>query len=122
MSTVPLYNFTGFFRPVDNLPTLNLIKAGSAIPVKFSLGGYQGMNIFDIDYPKSQVVPCDSTAPVDGVDVTVNTGGSSLSYDAGSDQYNYVWKTDKAWANTCRQLVVRLKDGTYHRANFKFTK
>ena len=24
--------------------------------------------------------------------------------DAATDQYNYVWKTDKAWAGTCRQL------------------
>ena len=49
-------------------------------------------------------------------------GGSSLSYDSGSDTYTYVWKTDKAWANTCRQLVVTLIDGTSHVANFQFTK
>ena len=90
--------------------------------MKFSLGGYQGVSIFEIDYPKSQTVPCDSTAPVDGIDQTVSAGSSSLSYDASSNQYVYVWKTDKTWANSCRQLVVRLKDGTYHRANFKFTK
>ena len=29
----PVYNFTGFFQPVDNLPTLNEVKAGSAIPI-----------------------------------------------------------------------------------------
>ncbi|MGE5603197.1 MAG: lamin tail domain-containing protein, partial [Nitrososphaerales archaeon] len=37
-------NFTGFFQPVDNLPTLNTVKAGSAIPVKFGLGGVKGLN------------------------------------------------------------------------------
>jgi hypothetical protein len=122
LSTVPVYNFSGFFRPVENLPTLNAANSGSAIPVKFSLGGNQGMSIFEVGYPKSQIVPCDSTAPVDGIDQTVSAGSSSLSYDASSNQYTYVWKTEKAWSNTCRQLVVRLKDGTYHRANFKFTK
>ncbi|MGH8468315.1 MAG: PxKF domain-containing protein [Gammaproteobacteria bacterium] len=30
------------------------------------------------------------------------------------------WKTSKAWAGTCRQLVVRLNDGTEHKASFKF--
>jgi hypothetical protein len=35
-------------------------------------------------------------------------------------QYTYVWKTDKSWLNTCRTLVVKLNDGTFHRANFKF--
>ena len=39
------YNFSGFFQPVDNLPTFNMTKAGSAIPVKFSLGGNQGLDI-----------------------------------------------------------------------------
>jgi hypothetical protein len=52
----------------------------------------------------------------------VTAGGSSLSYDPTLDQYNYVWKTDRAWAGSCRQLVVKLVDGTFHRANFKFTK
>jgi Domain of unknown function (DUF4082) len=40
------YNFSGFFQPVNNMPTLNVAKAGSAIPVKFSLGGDQGLDIF----------------------------------------------------------------------------
>ena len=46
---------------------------------------------------------------------TVTAGNSSLSYSAGNDQYNYVWKTEKGWAGTCRQLVVKLIDGTTHR-------
>src|SRR4029079_16079821 len=39
------YRFTGFFQPVDNAPIYNRAKVGSAVPVKFSLDGYQGMNI-----------------------------------------------------------------------------
>lgn len=114
------YAFTGFFSPVDNLPTVNLVNAGRAIPVKFSLGGDQGLDIFETGYPKSQQITCDSSAPVDGIEQTVTAGGSSLSYDALLDQYTYVWKTDKAWAGTCRQLVLKLDDGSVHRANFKF--
>ena len=48
-----IYNWSGFFPPVDNLPALNSVKAGSAIPVKFSLGGDKGLNIFAAGYPKS---------------------------------------------------------------------
>jgi len=117
-----IYNFSGFFQPVDNLPTLNVVKAGSAVPVKFSLGGDQDLDIFDTGYPKSQVIACDSTAPVAGIEEMIATGSTSLSYDPDTNQYSYVWKTDKAWANTCRQLVMKLNDGTYHRANFKFSK
>jgi hypothetical protein len=45
---------------------------------------------------------------------------STRDGDAASDQYTYVWKTLKGWASTCRQLVVKLTDGTSHRANFMF--
>jgi hypothetical protein len=114
------YNFTGFFQPVDNLPTFNLVKAGSSIPVKFSLGGDKGLNIFLNGYPLSQQIACDSNLSLDNIEQTVTAGGSSLSYDASTDQYTYVWKTNKAWAGTCRQLVVTFNDGTYHRANFSF--
>ena len=115
-----IYSFSGFFRPVDNTPTLNLAKAGSAIPVKFSLGGDEGLSIFATGYPKWQKISCDTSAPSDTIDETVTAGSSSLSYDPVADQYVYVWKTDKAWAGTCRQLMVRLDDLTDHVANFKF--
>jgi hypothetical protein len=115
-----LYNFTGFFSPVANLPTLNQVNAGRAIPVKFSLSGNKGLNIFPVGSPSSQQIACDSGAPVADVQETSTAGSSSLSYDAGSDQYNYVWKTDSAWAGTCRQFVLQLNDGSFHYARFKF--
>lgn len=116
----PAYTFSGFFQPVDNLPVVNMVKAGSAIPVKFSLSGDQGQDIFGTGYPKSQQIACDSTAPIDGIESIVTAGSSSLSYDATTDTYTYVWKTDKAWTGTCRQLVMKLNDGASHGANFKF--
>jgi len=124
-ATFSVYDFDGFYAPVNNTDAqgryvLNAVKAGSAIPVKFSLGGDHGLDVFAADYPKSQVVACNSSAQVDGVEETVTAGSSSLSYAAGSDTYNYVWKTDKSWADSCRQLVVKFDDGTTARANFMF--
>jgi hypothetical protein len=116
----PVYHFGGFQQPVDARPTLNQMKAGGAVPVKFSLGGNQGLSIFAAGSPKSQVIACDGTAEVDGIEQTVTAGGSSLSYDPSTDTYSYVWKTDKSWAGTCRQLVLALADGSVQRANFKF--
>jgi hypothetical protein len=56
---------------------------------------------------------------VDAVEETVTAGGSTLSYDASSGQYIYVWKTEKSWAASCRQLVVKFADGTSAKvANF----
>ena len=115
-----LYNFTGFFSPVGNLPTLNRVNAGRAIPIKFSLSGNKGGNIFAPGYPVSGVIPCNSSDPVVELSETVTAGSSSLSYDPATDQYIYIWKTESSWAGTCRQLVIRLNDGSYHRANFTF--
>jgi hypothetical protein len=116
------YAFKGFFSPVDNPEVLNNVKAGSAIPVKFSLDGDMGLDVLATGSPNSQSIDCDSSDPVDAIEETVTAGSSSLSYDATTDQYTYVWKTNKAWANTCRQLGVTLNDGSTHLANFKFVR
>ena len=114
-----LYDFTGFFPPIENLPEVNSVKAGQAIPVKFSLNGYQGMDIVALGYPASIPVECGTTAD-SAIALTSSPGNSSLSYDAVTDQYQYVWKTNKSWAGSCRTLVLKLSDGTSHRANFQF--
>ncbi|WP_230421344.1 PxKF domain-containing protein [Actinomadura soli] len=118
---LPAYDFSGFFPPIDNLPVVNTMRAGRAVPVKFALGGYKGLDILAAGYPKSQQIACDSTATVDGVEETTTAGASGLSYNPDTGQYTYVWKTDQSWAGTCRQLIVKLDDGTSHRANFAFS-
>jgi predicted extracellular nuclease len=115
-----IFNWTGFFPPVDNPPDFNRNKAGSAIPLKFNLGGDKGLNIFAAGYPASVPIACDSGAVLGDSKPTVNPGSSKLSYSAGDGQYNYVWKTEKSWSGTCRQLIVKLIDGTLHYANFTF--
>jgi hypothetical protein len=114
------YTFTGFFQPVDNLPVVNVANAGSSIPLKFGLGGYHGLNIFAAGFPTSGQVQCNSSEPAGEVEETVNSGGSSLSYDPITGRYTYVWKTNKAWKGTCRLLVIRFADGTQQYAKFRF--
>jgi alpha-tubulin suppressor-like RCC1 family protein len=112
-----VFAFTGFFSPVDNLPIVNVAQAGSAIPVKFSLGGDQGLSILAQGSPSSSVYAC-NTAPQDLIEETVTSSSSGLRYDGS--QYIYVWKTEKTWARSCRQFAMKLADGTIHRANFQF--
>jgi hypothetical protein len=45
---------------------------------------------------------------------------SAAEYDPATDQYQYNWKTTKAWAGTCRQVLVLLNDDTVHVAYFQF--
>lgn len=115
-----LHNFSGFLEPVDGLPALNFVNAGQAIPVKFSLSGNFGLNILASGYPISSEIPCADNEPGAVIEETVVAGGSSLSYDAVTDRYEYVWKTNKTWKNSCRIFVVRLSDGTDHFAKFRF--
>jgi hypothetical protein len=120
-----IWPYGGFFAPVNNKDSfgnyvLNVAKAGSAIPVKFSLGGDRGLDVVASGYPISGVIECSSTATTDAVEQTVTAGASSLSYDSTTSTYRYVWKTAQAWAGTCRQLSVKLADGTIHKASFQF--
>lgn len=114
-----LYDFTGFFSPVSNPPVLNSVNAGRAIPVKFSLSGNKGLNIFAAGSPSSAPFTCGNASTVD-VSQTVDATANSINYDASSDQYNYVWKTESSWAGQCRTLTVTLNDGSTHTALFKF--
>jgi hypothetical protein len=115
-----VYSFSGFLQPVENLPALNIANAGVAIPVKFSLGGNQGLAVFAAGYPASSTIPCDASEPGTVIEETVIAGSSSLSYNATTGQYNYVWKTERSWRGTCRMLVVRFNDGTEYLAKFRF--
>lgn len=114
------YNFTGFFQPVDNLPTVNIATDGQSIPMKFSLNGNQGLNILAKCYPVSTSIACDANEPGSTIEETVNAVGSSLSYNPTTNQYAYVRKTDKAWKGTCRMFVLKLDDGTVYYAKFRF--
>jgi predicted extracellular nuclease len=106
-ATVYVHRFT--WRPPLHTGT-NVAQAGSAIPVKFSLGGYLGMDVIADGYPVSG----SSSDPI------ATLGG--LQYDAATDTYTLVWKTDKNWAGTTRDLVLMLFDGTTHKVTVEFAK
>ena len=119
------YNFSGFLLPLVNPPKVNRVKAGVYVPVRFRLGGYQGMNIFAAGYPQSQPVACaalPSNADVN-VSETTTSGRSLLIYNPLLKNYDYLWKTDRNWAGTCRQLIVKFNDGSAPKvAYFRFVK
>jgi Tol biopolymer transport system component len=109
-----VYDFSGFFTPVSAFPTVNPVKAGEGIPLKFSLHGSRGSDIFAAASPAWS--PCDSPA----TNSTIAPG--SLTYNASLDRYGFLAATDKSWAGTCKDLSVTLRDGTTHQARFSFSK
>ncbi len=124
--TPPLFAFSGFLAPVVSAPSVNVAKAGRSIPIKFSLDGDQGLDILH-GTPTSMQVACSlspdaSTVAETTTAETTTAGNSTLTYDASTDQYSYVWKSDKSWAQSCRQFTLRLSDGSTHTALFQFTR
>jgi hypothetical protein len=111
--------FTGFFRPVHNLPVVNTVAAGSAIPVRFSVEGARGSQVLQPGSPTSVPVACNSAFP-EGVEETADEASSHVL--TSGHRYTYVWKTSSAWAGSCRKLLVTLVDGSRHEALFRFGK
>jgi hypothetical protein len=114
-------SFHGFFSPVENEPVLNVAKAGSVIPLKFSLGDNFGFDIFAPEFPKSRQIHCATLSGMTGLEA-ISPGNRTLSYEPATDQYSFGWKTDAGWAGKCRQFVMTLIDGTTRSANFRMTK
>jgi hypothetical protein len=120
------YAVDGFYSPVANPGfekpyAVNRARAGRAIPIKFSLGGDQGLDVFAAGSPSSAPFRCDGT-PESTVDETLSAETSALSFDAGTKQYIYVWKTESAWAGTCRRLKLEFADGQVLTAQFNFAR
>lgn len=116
-----VYDYSGFYQPIDN-GSLNKVKAGSAVPVKFGLGGDQGLSVLS-GAPLVSKVACPSSMTADLLEETAPASSTSgLKYDAVAQQYNYTWKTANNYAGSCQRLTVKLADGTSQTALFQFTK
>jgi hypothetical protein len=118
--TIPRYEFSGFQAPVSAQPALNTARAGRRIPIKFGLGGDHGLDILPAGSPSSARIDCQAATTLSEVEGTTTAGDSTLSYDAESGTYTYVWKTSTAWAGTCRRFTLALDDGSQYAADFLF--
>jgi hypothetical protein len=102
-------------------PETNRRVAGDVVRVKFTIGGYQGLDVFASGWPKSKHYRCSTGELLPrGRTRTQPLGNAGLSYDTVSGVYTYAWQTAAGWAGTCRQFQVRLTDGSFYFAKFKF--
>jgi hypothetical protein len=114
------YSFRGFLWPVQNLPKVNRWKAGSHVPIRFSLDGFRGARPEADGYPRS------TRCGGGDVDQVERERGSRrkpvFEYERRADNYVLLWKTERRWAGSCREFVLRLDDGSVHTARFEFVK
>jgi hypothetical protein len=120
-----LYDFRGFFSPVDNpgpYNTMNVANAGQAIPLKWQLLDYAGN-------PVTNLIGVNVTA----VTLTCSLGtttdlleeyaaGSSGLQNLGNGFYQFNWKTPTGYARSCKTMNLDLGEGTPRIALFQFRK
>ena len=112
----PPFPFGGFLAPIDG-GAVNQISAAQTVPIRFSLGGNRGLNIFATGYPLSRPVNCTTGEPTGVATPIASPGQSGLTYSSGSDSYHLNWKVE-SWTGTCREVVLRFTDGSTHTARF----
>jgi hypothetical protein len=122
------FDFDGFLPPLGNPPAVNRAKAGGIVAVRFRLGGDKGDDVLARRFPRSADVSCRTFADADPADAEPTDAawswwrwwGDGLRFQPWNGTYVYLWRTERRWAGDCRQLIVKLSDGSIHRANVAF--
>src|SRR5215211_2585440 len=117
--TVAPYNLNGFYQPIDMNNTVNTVKNGSTVPVKFelfqSVSGTELTSISAVTSIKYNAIACGalSGGPEDAIE-TVATGGTSLRYDTTAGQFIYNWTTPKGanQVGKCYTLTMTAADNS----------
>ena len=107
------YNFVGLSAPVDRPNTMNVSKAGQAIPLKWRLTDYNGTPVLNFS-------PAALGVAVSGLQCTVSTAldqieeytGASGLQNLGDGYYQFNWKTPASYANLCKSIGLDLGEGT----------
>jgi DNA-binding beta-propeller fold protein YncE len=113
----PSLGFEGFLGPIHDG---SLVRAGDAIPIVFSLGGFQGNDVLAAGSPTSVQVACDDPGEPTGGDPASSASSRGLFFNRWTRHYVFLWQTSKAWAGTCRSFVLGLRDGSVERLTVSF--
>jgi hypothetical protein len=114
------YAWNGFDQPINDTAhhvdqATSVFKAGSTVPVKFTLTGADGATIQPVQAPiwDPPARGISTSLPVDEsvYPAQPNTG---VTYDLAAGHWQYNWKTEKAQAGYYWRVGVRLDDGTTH--------
>ena len=112
----------GFSAPVDNAPVLNSTKAGRAVPLKWHLTDASGAPVTNLTTATVTVqnLSCGLGVTTDELEETF--AGASGLQNQGNGDYQLNWKTNSAWAGSCKTMVLDLGGGVMVTADFRFAK
>ena len=92
--------------------------AGQLTPVRFGLGGDQGMSVIAGGSPTYTPISCSTLRPTGAT--TATQAGKPLAYDGSKNLYTYSWMVDKSLRKTCGRFDLTLIDGTTHSVLVRF--
>jgi hypothetical protein len=113
----PGLDFKGFLGRIHQGSVVN---AGDAIPIVFSLGGDQGLDVLTAGSPSSVQTDCGHPGTPTGGETASSQWGRGLTFHSWTGHYVFMWQTRKAWAGTCRTFVLGLRDGSVERLTVSF--
>jgi uncharacterized repeat protein (TIGR01451 family) len=110
-SVMVTYDFDGFYAPVDRPNTMNVSKAGQAIPLKWTLRDANGDPVTDLVAVtiKTVATPCVQGNTTDPLEEYANSTSGLLNLGDGRYQYN--WKTPANYAGTCKSIALVFGSG-----------
>jgi hypothetical protein len=116
--TISAWTLRGFYQPVDMGGTVNTVKAGSTVPLKFEVfsGSTELTDVSAVSSFSVKGISCASTA-TDAIELTT-TGGTSLRYDTTGGQFIQNWQTPKS-VGSCYKVTMTTQDGSSIEALFK---
>jgi subtilisin family serine protease len=106
----------GFYSPVemrdsDDNPIVNVVKGGSAVPIKFEVfkGDEELTDTTSVKDLSAEPTECETNSSPDRVEVTA-TGGTALRYDTEEGQFVFNWRSPRVRADSCYKLTMITKD------------
>lgn len=117
-----VYEFEGFYSPVNNNGVLNGTKAGQAIPLKWRLLDANDNPVTDLSSVTVTVKSLSCGLGTTNDLLEEYAAGSSGLQNLGNGYYQFNWKSPSTYAYSCKTLYLDLGDGSPRTALFKFTK
>lgn len=115
-----VYPWQGFSGVVANPNTLNVFKAGRAVPFQWRLLDGNGQPVGNLGSASitSVAIACPGGATLNRI---ATYGGSSTQLrNLGNGNYAMDWPAASSYRGTCRRVELRLGDGEMHAALFQF--
>ena len=110
--TVNNWTIAGFYQPIDMDGTLNIVKGGFTVPLKFEIlaGNTELTETSAVKGFSAVPVSCSPSSVTDDIEFTT-TGGSTLRYDITAGQFVQNWQTPKS-SGTCYRATLTTQDGS----------